>query len=467
MKWTPLNLTFGSGELKSRSQQWQGSGLTNMYLEQSDKARSASAVMPWPGENRFSGGFEGFNRGSVMMDGVLYILIDQELWRIGEDQSRRMVVKVPGYGPVSFVTDDEEVLLIRVQGTGVFINRTMVLQGEGLTFHVKNSTLSVVDLPNIPKGGFACSSTNNFTRYTPENTGTAESNGDDILQSKLFSQKIYFGGIRSFEVFEFTGIGSPPVQRVEQGITTSVGVASKSSMECTNNYLYFLGSDNVIYQVANFRPQPISPPAIVREMRTRDTSDAIGSAINLDGMHFYILQLPNSNYTIAYNEQVGHWMRLSSGVNEGRHILDRYFYCYGRHLITDYRSGTIWEWDFDSNDHYGEPMIRSIRSLPITSSVLGIDGQQIVINGLTLVMETGTESVDVPDPFVKFSMSIDGGRSDGHQDWVRYGRSYDGVVQVYWDITVVCRSAVIEISVSDAAFASFHSANIAIRLAGR
>lgn len=465
MKTVPVN--FVGGENNSRSRFWSSQSSVNLYVDNQGSGRTPTALLPWPGEKMFSAGVAGTTRGFEFHNDKVYLIVDTGLIEIDSLGNRTNVGTIPGANRCSLASDGTNLVIrtgsatYRYNGTVTtitdsdlenaqtltYINNQMIYQGTGQRFGVANAG-DPITIDGL-------------------NYASAESYPDDLVQIYSFNERVYMGGESSLEIWYNSGEGSPPFDRIQQS-TTQVGVASPFSMANSDEFLYFLGDDDVVYRVSAYQPESVTPSAIAKEFRESVTSDAQGYVVQLDGQHFYIVQLPTSNKTFAVSERTGEWIRLSTGTTPDfpRHLMNGYVFAFGKHLICDYDSGDVYEWDFDTYTSNGSTIIRQRDSAPINGLQLGFPGKRLLMSRAEIMMETGVGNTDSPDPELMISSSIDGGRSFSNEDWIKLGREGESVRRVEWYNMLGFYDVIIRIRVSDPCFTGIHSAAIELREAG-
>ena len=464
MKTVPVN--FVGGENKSRSPQWSSQSSVNLYVDVQGSGRGPSALLPWPGEKMFSAGVSGTTRGMIEHNSLLYLIVDTDLLEIDQDGNRTSRGTIPGTGRCSLATDGTNLVIRNGSSTYLYTNSVSTITDSDLE---NAQTIAVLNNQFIYQGTgarFGVSNAGDPSVIDGLNYATAETYPDDLVQVYSFNEKVYMGGYRSIEVWYNSGTGSPPFDRIQQS-TAEVGVASPFCMANSDQYLYFLGSDNVVYRTSSYQPESVTPSAIAKEIREAVTSDAQGYVVNLDGQHFYILQLPTSSLTLAYSEVTGEWIRLSTGTTPDlpRHLINGYSYTFGKHLICDYDSGDVYEWDFDTYTSNGSTIIRQRDSAPINGLQLGSPGKRLLMSRAEFIMETGVGNSDVPDPEIMVSASYDS-QSFTNEDWIKIGREGEKVHRVEWYNMRSSYDIVLRVRVSDPCFTGFHSAAIDLKEAG-
>ena len=429
--------------------------------------RSSEALLAWPGEKPFSSGSAGISRGMIYHNNNVYLVIDESLVQIGPSGSRSTVGTIPGEGRCSLATDGTN-LTIR---NGIKTYNYTTSLAEVTDTDLENAqTVTYINNQAIYQGTgnrYGVADPGNPTTINSLNYGSAESVGDDLVQVYAFNERLYLAGTNSIEIWYNTGTGTPPFDRIQQS-TSQVGVASPFTIGNSEDYIYFLGSDNIAYRMSSYQPESITPSTIAKEFREADTSDAQGYVVKLEGQTFYIVQLPTSGVTLAYSEATQEWIRLASGVSTpfGRHLMNGYVYAWGKHLVSDYDSGDVYEWDFDTFQSNTGTIIRQRDSATIGAEKVGAPGNRLAMSKAEFIVETGVGNSNVENPVAMISASYDGGRSFTNEDWIPLGRIGETRRRVEWYNMATFYDIIIRFRVSDPAFIAIHSAFIDLDVAG-
>lgn len=462
MKTVPLN--FVGGENESRSRFWSSQSSVNLYIDTHVSGRSPAALLPWPGEKPFSSGVAGTTRGMELHNDKVYLIVDTALIEIDQNGNRTTISgTILGTDRCSMVSDGTNLIIRNGSSTQIYNTSLSTVTDTDLE---NAQTVTYINNQVIYQGTgarFCSADAGDPTSIDGLNYATAESYPDDIKQVYAFNERLYIAGESSFEVWYNSGTGSPPFDRIQQS-TVRRGVKSSFSIASSESYLYFLSDDDQVYRMTSYQPENITPSAIAKELREDATENSQGYVCNLDGQNFYILQ--TGQLTLAFSERTGEWVRLSTGTSLGRHLINGYVYAFGKHLVCDYDSGDVYEWDFNTYTSNGATIIRQRDSAPVNGLQLGIPGSRILMSRAEAIMETGVGNTDVPDPEIMFSCSIDGGRSFTGEDWVKIGREGESVKRVEWYNMQSFYDVVIRIRVSDPCFVGFHGAAIDLKGAG-
>ena len=462
----PIN--FVGGESKSRSRFWSSQSSVNFYVDVQSSGRTESALMPWPGEKAWSAGSSATNSGLYSTStGDLYTVNDSILYSVDINGVRTSLGSLTSSSVYSFADDGANLLIATGRSTVTYLNNRFIFTGLGDLFIYNGTSLSVVSTPTITSKQWAASNSGDPTTFPIANIGSFESSGDNILQAFAFQQRVYFAGEKSIEVFyNPPDATSPPLTRIEQSVTNTLGAASPYTYAASTDFLYHLGNDGVVYRTSSYQPQPITPSSISKEITSGVYSDAFAFVCRLQGIPFYVLQLPSAGLTLAYSERSNEWTRLSSGVSLGRHLVNGYAYAFDKHLVSDYNSSAIYEWDFDTHQSNANPLIRQRDGAPVNGISLGASGERLIMNKMTIIMETGVGNTDIPNPKIMVSGSYDGGRSFTNEDWIEIGRQGESVKRIDWYNMGTFYDFVPRVRVSDPAFIALHGASIELKRAG-
>jgi len=462
-----IPVDFVGGYKRSRSRAWSSQSSVNMYASVQSSGRTSEMLMPWPGEKLFSTG-SGVCRGLINHNETLYGVFGSTLYEISEIGVRTSVgTGIYGSGRCVMVSTGDSIV-IRAGATYIYNGSVLSVVNDPDLEHA--ATLAYINQQVVYQGTsnkIFISNAGDYGSVSALNVGSAESIGDDLRQVYSFNERLYLAGSKSVEVWYNSGVGNPPFTKIDQG-TASIGAASPYVLSSNDSYLYMLASDDNVYRTNAYQWQPIADESICKELRESSTVNAVGYCVNLDGYRFYIIQLPSSNKTLAYCQETGEWIRLSTGVSPDffRHMIETYAYCYGRHLIGSNADSNIYEWDFNTFNSNGDTIIRQRDSAPINGIQLGIPGTRLFMNKAEFFMETGEATATNPNPEIMVSASYDNGRSFTSEDWIKTGRDGETIRRVEWYNCATFYDIVLRVRISDQFFTGIHGASIKVKPAG-
>jgi len=385
-------------------------------------------------------------------DGInMFIVTDLKVWQYSTDTNA-----------VTQVTDSN----ITGANSVDFINNQFLYTKGGFT---------IVDGAQVGPGYTVVSNVGDGSAASGLNIIGSESNPDALIRDFVFEQVIYRFGLRTMEGWYNSGIGSPPIERL-QGRILNVGLAAVNSIAETDQAFYWLGDDYAIYRASGGSEERISTDAISNEIsKYSDVSDAIGNTFTLEGQNFYQITFPSGNKTFVINESLGQngWFELSSGINSplssSKYQGASFINAYGKNLVADIDNGNVYELDLDTYTNNSEPLQRIRVTQSVNGELLGAKGKRIQMSCLKLIMETGVGIISGQgdNPRIMIEYSDDGGNSWNGGSWPKVGRLGEFTLQVEWFNLGSFYERIFRISTTDPVNYSIYSATIDLRLAGK
>lgn len=279
---------------------------------------------------------------------------------------------------------------------------------------------------------------------------------DDVLSTLTDHRELWlFGRTRTMAYYNSGNPDFPfdpiPGAYIEQGI---IAPDSPSKLD---NSIFWLGGDErgaaVAWRAQGYTPSRISTHAteFAWQSYTR-VDDAIGYSYQDKGHAFWMLSFPSANTTWCFDVSTGLWhergyWNIPTGSYQ-RHRSQCHAYCFGKHLVGDWKSGKVYQMSTSLYDDSGEP-IRWLRRAPhITKG----NGMPLFFNRLSLDFETGLglQEGQGSDPQAMLRISTDGARTWGSEMWRSIGAVGKYSQQVIWRrLGMTRKSVVFELSGSD------------------
>ena len=262
------------------------------------------------------------------------------------------------------------------------------------------------------------------TKIDAGNYSAAQVYPDNIVQMTVLGEQVYIFKNTSTEIWQYVGALLAPLQEI-QGATWVRGAVSQNCIHRLNNTLLFVGDDLQVYLVGGpSYPQIISTPIINDRLLNEATIGSPGGitalAYTLEGHPTYIINLPVSNESYAFDLSTNEWSRFGTtlpqaftpgqyigGVSSGVNSTPIY--------IGSYVDGKIYTLDVNNNTDDGVPIQVTVGAVAWTS------GKRGRCNNLTLRCVRGQGSIDNPAPLVAMRYSDDGGQT--YSSWIlgQYG----------------------------------------------
>jgi len=470
----PINITGPS--YQSRSKPLSSQVTQNWYQQFNEAGKDKYVLLPFPGLKPL-GNETGENRGFHRMAEILYQVKGTRLYQINSNGAHILRGTIPGTG-LAIMADDG-------------INMFIVTDRRVWQYSTDTHAVTEVTDVNIT-GAKSVDFFNNQFIYTFDKFSTVSNVGDgsqasglniigeetlpdDLVRDFVFDEVIYRCGVRSIVGWFNSGVGSPPIEKL-QGRIFNVGLAAIHSIAETDQAFYWLGDDFAIYRASGGVEHRISTDAISNAIsKYSRVDDAIANTFTFQGQNFYKITFPTGNKTFVVSESLGvdGWFELSSSVNspnqDSRYLGQSIINAYNKNMVADESNGNVYELDFDTFTNNGEPLQRVRATQSVNGDLLNSKGKRVQMSCLKLIMETGVGLIDGQgdNPRIIIEYSDDGGRSWNSGSWPRVGRLGEFTLQVEFFDLGSFYDRIFRISSTDPVNYSLYSATIDLRLAGK
>ena len=409
-----------------------GSALTkNMYI---DEAEGRLGAFDFPGAKAF-GTQTGADRGAHVMDGLLYRIAGTKLYRVSNSGAYLELGDVNGSERAIFDDDGTELFfttenkLYVYDGTVREVVQTVVQNPNAIAYINRQFILSG------DNGLFATSDVADGETYNGLNFAEAETKPDALIRPYVFNQLIYMLGGETTELWYNTGTGSPPFARQDTALV-NVGIAGRTAVTNTDQYLYWLGDDRKVHQVigASKRnltdPEWSGGPSVAHHLeRLSRVDDCVASRFIFEGQTFVLFFFPEADQSFLFSETRGYWVELDW---IGAEVLS----AYSKSIVLDKSNGNTYELDPDTFTDNGVTRIRE-RVLPsIRADLIGLPSRRALVShvGINMQVGVGLETGQGVNPEVMCQFSPDGGHTWQAEQFVEFGAlgNYDQRVD-FWD----------------------------------
>lgn len=464
----PFNICGATYESSSRPLSTQSTmGFFQLYNE---NGKDPYTMHSFYGRELLTDAVQGDERGYNRMNEVLYRVCGTKLYEVSSAGVHTEKGSVSGSGRCILTNDGDNLVIVSdavyiyTKSTNTFVINTNVNLTNVLSATFLNSKI----IYTTSELSFVAAAEDPFDVEGVESVG-ADSSPDKMVRDYAFNQTLYRFGIRTCEPWYDAGTGTPPIFRYE-GQQFSIGLKAIHSLAQTDNALYWLGDDNIIYRVSGSTREPVSDDGLANAIENmEDSTDAIGNTFTFQGQNFYMITFVSGNRTFVINEKLGvnGIFELSTGINEqyysGTSIID----AYGKNYVLSRDSVSI----LNKNKYtqLDDLMVRRRITKAITSDVLGVKGKNMKMSRLEIIMEQGegliTGQGEVPKMMIE--TSIDGGRSYAHSAWIDLGRLGENTLRVELFNILFGQSFVFRLTITDPVPVSIYSAAIDLKLAGK
>jgi len=462
----PVQITGGSYQNKSKPLSSQQT--VNFYPKATQLGKEQFVLDSFPGLKSI-GSASGVDRGFHRMAESLYQVKGEALYGISSTGAHTSLGSVAGSDRC--IMADDGINLFIVSSTGVYhydsdagtittVTDTNIVGAKSVAF-INNQFIYTKDrfsvVSNVGDG-----STANGLNIIGE-----ESLPDNMVRDFIFDDIIYRCSERSIVAWYNSGVGNPPIEKL-QGRIFQIGLAAKNSIARTDDAMYWLGDDFIIYQSNSGAKLKVSTDAISNQIsKFSDVSDAIAHTFTIDGVNFYAITFPSGNKTFVLNETLGQqgWFELSSGTDgdiyQGTSIIE----CYGKTFVADVSNGKVYTLDADTYTNNAQPIKRTRVTGSVNGDLLGVKGKLIQMSKAKFIMETGTGllSGQGENPRTMIEYSDNGGRDWKHGGWPRVGRLGEYTLQVEFFDMGKFYDRIFRLSTTDPVMYTIYSATIDLR----
>lgn len=374
-----------------------------------DGTRTKTLLKTPDGLSVFGTAGTGAIRGMLTMADVLYVVGDTNLYRVDSDGSATALGGIEGSELVSMSENGYQLIVVNGPKGWTFNKDTAVFAQITDPAFPGADTVTFLDqyiIANSPgTDEFFISALGDATSYDALDFAAAETTPDPIQAVLADHREIWIFGRKSIEVWTDTGAADFPFERVS-GATIQRGAATKFSMAKTDNTIFWLGEDGVVYRANGYQPKRVSTRPIEQQIAQENISEAFAFGYEKGGHSFFVLTFINGK-TWIYDASSGAWHRRKTFEIE-RWRANCHVFAYGKHLVGDRQSGIIWELRDDVYTEGDDPIVSERKTQYLSDNNLyhRMAELELVFNtgqGLT----TGQGS----DPIVDVRYSDDGGRN--------------------------------------------------------
>lgn len=466
----PINLTGGDYQHKSRPLSNQVTRNFWPQVQANPKTKSPYVLNAFYGLKPWaSPAITGRNRGELENQGLFYKVTGTKLYRVSSNGTHTELGTIPGSNRCIMWAMGAQIIVVNGSGSAYIWDGTTLTKNESpnIEFPRSVSVLNSQALYDDGTGqGWRVSDVGQPLVINGLNNASAESESDELIRTYAFKDTAYFMGSKTIEPWYNSGQGNPPFDKIQGGII-SIGLGALNSVAHDDDFIYLFGSDKQVHTLTggvSSIDTVISTPAMAKQFQDYAvTSDAIGWTMKLEGQPFYCLTFPVQNVTWVYPKG-GEWFQWGTGLT-GRIRADGYVNVFGKHLVSDYQSGNIYELDAQTHTDAGQPIVRVRDSAPIHGGLLKADGKEFEINSLEIILETGvglTAGQGV-DPRIGISVSRNGGKSFGTERFLKCG-TLGQIVTVKTGPWGRFKECVIRVRCSDPIYWCIYSAAVEMEL---
>lgn len=464
----PFNIIGGTHENRSRTVSVQNT--TNMYMQVNQYSDKPVSLQSFPGQRLVSEAQEDSDRGSHVMNRSAYRVCGSSLYKVDSSGSHSQKGFITGDDRCIFADDGDNLVIISdkvyvyTDSTGSFQENTNVNLIGVISVGIINNQF----IYTTPDLSFMSAPGDPFDVSGLDGIG-AESNPDKLVRDYPFNQTIYRFGVETLEPWYNSGVGSPPIDRID-GQQENIGLAAINSVANTDNYVYWLGDDKSVYRIKGNTSEKISDDALSNFIETAErVDDAIGFTLTIQGQDFYILTFPSANITFALNSALGSqgWFNLSSTTQNSVYSATSSVNVYGKTYIAN--GGKWLTLEIDEYTQDSDVTLRKRTTSELQAKDFNLNSDSMVMSRLTLDVEQGVGLVTGQGsvPRIMVEVSIDSGRTFPHVAWMELGRLGEHTLRTEVDLIARGQSFIFRLNMSDPVPLTIKGAWLKVKGAGR
>jgi hypothetical protein len=408
-QWQEADITGPAYADESRP--WTAQDTDNYLVVNAERpgGRSARKLRGTPGTRLFANVGDGPIRAARDVEGKLFVVSGEALYRVGRDTSVEEIGTIPGTGRCT-ITHNQE-------GGG---NKVVVSnQTRGYTYDTITETFAQIDdeafpgaltvdyldsyiLGIEPQRRYAFhSDLANAREYSSIDRLESEGAPDRLVGMLVDHGQWWLFGERTIEVFTNTGAATGTFQRID-GSTIDRGLAGTFAVAKLDNSVWWVGEDGGVYRANGYTPARMSTHPVEQALRVCDLSQCFLQTYEDAGHKVLYVTCPDG-YTWAFDVASGEWTRRSSfGLNRWRmSTLTKWA---GVWIMGDYQTGTLYQVDWSLKDDAGQPLVGRR-----TTGALSNGENRFSVNGVRVLCDTASRT-GVPvgvnaiiDPLVMFN----------------------------------------------------------------
>lgn len=358
---TPIPFALQKGD--ARSQVSSLENVINFYPEITERSATDYALISTPGSKPFSfiPNVSGILETHVL-NGVLYAFTNEALYRASNG----------GYAKLA---DHQLNGRVSVADNGLSLAYVDGVKGYGYT--PESFTHVELDIPpsdtiTFQDGYFAINykktrqwavSNLNSLVFGPLDFASAEGAPDFLVAVVSHLRQMYLFGERTLEIW-YNSAEEFPFTRI-QGAFIEKGLAGSDAVTRTDNTIFFLGDDKIVYMLSGFEPMRVSNFSLEESIEMADLSNAKMFTYTQEGHIFVWLTVPTVNKSFVYDTTSGLWHERSTFSDDvfGRHLANCASYFQGQTIVGDYRDGNLYTLDLNY-PYDGQQLIEREVTLP-------------------------------------------------------------------------------------------------------
>lgn len=389
-------------------------------------------------------------------NGVLYGVVGQTVYLIGADWSYQFVGTLLQISSsiVSMADNGIDIMIVDGSQFGYVVNMT-----SGHFSRITSESFYGADYVQYVDTFFVLNklgspvmyiSGSNDTTFDPLDFASKTGSPDNIVAIQITHREIWLIGEVSTEVWYNTGAADFTFGPIS-GVYIEHGCCAKYSVAKQDLSTYWLSQDQqghlMVLEGNSYQAKRVSTFAIEVEIQSYASfDDAVGFTYQFQGHTFYQLNFPTEGKTWIYDASTALWHEESwtdADGNQQRHRANCAAFAYGKNVMADWETGTLYELDPNAFTDDGNEIV-CLRSFPHIEN----DGKRITHRQFIADMEVGEAPLTVPAtaPMAYLRWSDTRGKSWGNRIEQSVGAAGEYLISMQFQRLGMGRDRIYELS---------------------
>lgn len=271
---------------------------------------------------------------------------------------------------------------------------------------------------------FQITGLNNATSLSATDFSSADDSPDGIISIAAYGGYLWILGEDTIEIWRNTGAATFPFQRVT-GATLERGCFGVRTVETSDNSVWLVGADKIVYRLLGGALRRVSTHAVERTLQNYENGDDIFAMTWTEGGHkLYGLRFPDRPAWV-YDMSTNLWHERCSDVfGTGVWRVNSAVRAFGAEIMGS-ADGTLYKSSPSAYREGSVSICRIAESAPVVS-----DGKEFALCDLELVCKTGYVDID-RDAQVMMQISRDG-KIYSQESWRSLGDLGDYTRRITW-----------------------------------
>lgn len=420
-------IPFARMTVNGRSRSLNAERLINLYPEATEPgAKSPLIIRSTPGLSQFSIVGVGPIRGMRLFGSLVFVVSGTILYSVDDQGTPTSRGTIAGTGDVSMTALVAQLMIVDSAGTGYVWNGSTLATIVDVDFTPAGTITNInqrIAYSEIGTGRVHVSAPNDATSYPGLAFGTAEFASDNVTEVFAHDGLLWVFGERTIEIWYDSAVSPMPLIPIAGAQRTDIGGIA-GTVAATDETLYWLAQDGMVYRANGLVPARISTHAIEHFLRGK--SDLRAFAYKDEGHAFYVLNTESG--AVVYDASTQLWHERES-FTVGRWRTDTYVRAFGKHIAGDYLLGILYEMSLENHSDGTNALQRRAISPPVHD-----DGNLVSMSDLQVHFEhgVGLTAGQGSDPRVILDYSVDGGQTYGNEIWGSIGKIGEYLKRAVW-----------------------------------